>query len=156
MESRGQTAGVGRLAKLETTVYYWRRTRGFASETTKNARNIRKENELSDEIERLTKENTLLRKMCDSFKEKVIELSEEVESLKISNVENYNLFLHYPFLSRHISSRNLKNESENSKNGNRFKDELTPIYILLSLSGEYYTYILHKHFGFPSSRICRK
>lgn len=56
---------------------------------------------------------------------------------------------------KHISSLNLQENNPNAKNGNRFDEENIPLYILISMAGEYFTDILYQLFGFPSSRQCR-
>ena len=59
----------------------------------------------------------------------------------------------------HIKSLNLPNDDKENdskwKNGNRFDQDLYSLYILISMAGEYYSEILHRNFGFPSTRQIR-
>ena len=56
----------------------------------------------------------------------------------------------YPHLYQHIICLNLKNDSkDNSKYGNRLSEEAMPIYVILSMAGEYFTNLLHDFFRFP-------
>lgn len=130
-------------------------TRGFSSEQAKFARQKRDVNDLNEQIRKLQKDNKKLNNVINYYRGRYTETLNELENFKKQYKNMANLSRAYPFLFNHLLGLNLDNESENAKYGNRFKPELMPIYVLLSMSGEYYTDILHKYFGFPSVRACR-
>ena len=95
------------------------------------------------------------------YRRKYIETRNELQNYIKTNKKIYQLSKIYPQLFQHLSSLNIKidddsiDNDDKAKNGNRFDDRLVPIYILLSMAGEYFTDILHKYFGFPSTKTCR-
>lgn len=61
----------------------------------------------------------------------------ELQRFKNSNTKLNNLDKSYPFLLKLLSSLNAKEDcDENSKSGNGLDDELKPICLLFSFSGE--------------------
>lgn len=133
-------------------------TRGFTSNTAKKAIKVRSDNAKDDLIKYLQKENARLNYRVNDYKNKYIKKCSELQDFIEANSNIYKLSEYYPNLYRHIKSLNLPKDNENDskwKNGNRFDQDSYPLYILLSMAGEYYTDILHRNFGFPSSRQIR-
>ncbi|KAK8836855.1 hypothetical protein M9Y10_037379 [Tritrichomonas musculus] len=89
------------------------------------------------------------------YKRKYIEVSKKLQEFKNVHKNIDLLSWQYPYWFKHISSLNLQENNPNAKNGNRFDEENIPLYILISMAGEYFTDILYQLFGYPSSRQCR-
>lgn len=72
-----------------------------------------------------------------NYRNKLINTMNESQRFKNAKTKLNNLEKSYPFLLKCLSSLNAKEDyDENFKNGNRLDDELKPICILFSFSGE--------------------
>ena len=131
-------------------------TRGFTPSTSKIANQIRADNDKDRMINALQREIAIKKSLINDYHAKLTKAQNELHQFQKANKTLNNLYNSYPLLLKLFSSLNINEDSnDKSKNGNRFDEELIPILVLLSMSGEYYTEILHKYFGFPSSRTCR-
>ena len=82
--------------------------RGFISLTWKISRQKQLDAESEDELEHLRKENTLIRNISNSYKNKYIKVLNELEEFKKSNQILCQLKGKYPFLYKHLLSLNLR------------------------------------------------
>ena len=98
---------------------------------------------------------TLLKSKKDYYKSKYSETLTELNDYKKANTNLSYIRYTHPYLYKHILSLNEDIYNPNSKFGNRFNEDVVPIYMLLSMSGNYYTNLLHKYFGFPAIRTCQ-
>ena len=131
-------------------------TRGFNSSQARDAREIRFQNEKDDRIISLQKENVLMRRIADDYKTKYQNTMNELHQFQKANATVHNLLKSYPYLYKHLAVLNFKDDDDDFlKIGIRFDEEMIPNYILLGVSGEYFTNLLHNFLGFPSMRNCR-
>ena len=131
-------------------------SRGFTSETSIEALEIKQEKDQKRQIAKLEREVIALRNKKDSLLEKYHKVKDELSDFKKAHSTLAFLSEAYPHLYQHIISLNLKNDSnDNSKYGNRFSEDVMPIYVLLSMAGEYFTNLLHDFFGFPCAKTIR-
>lgn len=128
--------------------------RGFTQESLEKAQKTKLQNDTKATKSALKRENTLLRTTLNDYQIKYQKIKKELEDFKKANSSLHLLSKCYPYLYKHILSLNLNENSDHPKNGNRFDEQLNPIYILLSMSGKYYTTLLHTLFGFPCTRTC--
>ena len=91
----------------------------------------------------------------EDYKRKYIEVSKELQEFKEVHKNIDLLSKQYQYLFNLISSLNLQENDPNAKNGNRFDEENIPLYILISMAGEYFSDIPHQFFRFLSSKQYR-
>lgn len=76
----------------------------------------------------------------NDYKNKYIKKCSELQDFIEANSRIYKLLEYYPNLYFHTKSLNLPKNNENDskwKNRNRFDQDSYPLYILLSMTGEY-------------------
>ncbi|KAK8899124.1 hypothetical protein M9Y10_001425 [Tritrichomonas musculus] len=127
----------------------------FTSETSKEALRTKSEKSAMKEIINLKKRITLLENTVNDYRRKYINVSNELCAFKKANPVLKNLHSSYPYLFYHIASMNVNSDSKHAANGNRFNPKIDPIYLLINTAGEYVMSLLHKYFGFPTTKTCR-
>ena len=132
-------------------------SKGFNSIFSQNMRLKQENMALKTKMAKYELQISNLKRISQFYKDQYSLLKEELLRLKTTNTFVANIQKHYPILFSHICALNkLKNPEDKMGKGNRFDPTNYPFYLLISMSGFYWTNLLHKTIGFPSISQCKR
>lgn len=104
-------------------------TRGFTPSTSKIANQIRADNDKDRMINALQREIAIKKSLINDYHAKLTKAQNELHQFQKANKTLNNLYNSYPLLLKLFSSLNINEDSnDKSKNGNRFDEELIPVF----------------------------